>query len=79
MDVSLYKAFNLHYAHLTLGANAYNLLNHVNFASPNNNASQPASLGVIAGDLSAPTSPYGSFQGSAVSGRVLQVLGKVTF
>lgn len=79
VDISLYKAFNLRYAHLTVGANAYNLMNHVNFASPNNNASQANSLGAIAGDVSAPTSPYGSFQGSAVSGRVLQVLGKVTF
>jgi hypothetical protein len=82
VDLSLYKdILHLSTAQFQIGAQAYNVLNHVNFAPPipGNNASNPGTLGVISSDISAPTSPYGSFQGSVVSGRVLVVQGRLTF
>jgi hypothetical protein len=61
-----------------LGASAFNLLNHPNFASPAGNVAV-GGLGLISSTVAAPTSPYGSFQGSAVSGRVLVLTGRFTF
>ena len=60
------------------GASAYNLLNHPNFAVPNNNAAS-GSLGLITSTVSTPTSIYGTGQGAIVSGRVLVVVGKFSF
>ena len=80
VDLSLYKdIIRFSTAQFQIGAQAYNVLNHVNFAQPGNNASDPGTLGVISADISAPTSPYGSFQGSVVSGRILVVQGRLTF
>jgi len=80
VDLSLYKnIITLASAQFQIGAQAYNVLNHVNFNVPGNNASNTGTLGVISGDIGAPTSPYGSFQGSVVSGRVLVVQGRLTF
>ncbi len=67
-----------------VGAQAYNVTNHVNFGLPGNNAStgnaaQGGSLGVISSTISPPTSPYGSGQGGEVSGRVLVVQGRLIF
>ena len=62
----------------TFGASAYNTLNHPNFTSPGQNIAA-GGLGIISGTISAPTSPYGAFQGSAVSGRVMVVTGRLTF
>jgi outer membrane receptor protein involved in Fe transport len=59
-------------------ASAFNLFNHANFANPGQNVSS-SGLGVISSTVGPPTSPYGSFQGSAVSGRVLVVGGKLSF
>jgi len=61
-----------------LGANAYNALNNVNFSNPSA-TSGAGGFGLIGGTLAPPTSPYGSFQGAAVTQRVLQVHGKITF
>lgn len=63
---------------LQIGANAYNVFNHVNFADPVSDISSGA-FGQIQGAVAPPTSPYGSFQGAAVTQRVLQVHGKITF
>ena len=63
---------------LEIGANAYNLFNHVNFASPVTDVSLP-SFGQIQSAVAPPTSPYGSFQGAAVTQRLLQVHGKIVF
>ena len=62
-----------------IGAQAYNALNHVNFAAPANNASNLSTLGNIATDVNAPTSPYGSSQEPTASGRVLVVQGRFLF
>jgi hypothetical protein len=61
-----------------LGANLFNILNHPNFAPPNNNLAS-SGFGKITADLPPVSSPYGNFQGAGVSGRIIQVLGGVTF
>lgn len=54
------------------------MLNHANFDLPSNNI--PAgNFGQIQSTVGPPTSAYGSFQGSAVSGRVIQTQVKFTF
>jgi hypothetical protein len=80
VDLSMYKnLIRKETLQFQLGAQAYNVLNHVNFGQPGNNASNPGSLGVISTDITAPTSPYGEFEGSSVSGRVLVVEGRLIF
>ena len=61
-----------------IGANAYNVFNHTNFGNPNGDVSSGA-FGQIGSAVTTPTSPYGSFQGAAVTQRLLQVHGKITF
>jgi hypothetical protein len=65
--------------HFELGADAYNLTNHPNFAVPNSDVNKGSTLGTITADVSVPTSIYGTGQGSAVSGRVLVVFAKFLF
>jgi hypothetical protein len=62
-----------------IGAQAYNVLNHVNFGQPGNNASSPNTLGRISSDINQPTSPYGSSQSPTVTGRTLVVEGRLAF
>jgi len=79
MDFLLFKDFRItEQAAFTLGATAYNVLNHPNFANPINNAAL-ANFGNIQNTVSQPNSPYGNFQGAAVSGRVLQLMVKFKF
>lgn len=52
-----------------LGANAYNVLNHPNFGS----SLTSGTFGTIQNTVVPASSPYGNFQGSAVSGRLLQL------
>ncbi len=61
-----------------LGASAYNLTNHPNFAVPTGNVAS-GSVGLITSTVSSPTSIYGTGQGAIVSGRVLVLVGKFTF
>ena len=63
---------------LLVGANFFNLFNHANFAPPGISLTS-GTFGQILSTVSAPTSAYGSFQGSAVSGRVIQTQVKFTF
>lgn len=78
IDTSLYKNFPIgEHARFMIGAQAYNLLNHTNFATPGGDLE--GGLGLITSTVSAPTSPYGSFQGSAVSGRVMVLSGRFQF
>ncbi len=80
VDMNLFKdVFKKESVIFQVGAQAYNALNHVNFQQPNNNASNPSSLGRIFTDVSAPTSPYGSPQEPIVAGRVLVVQGRLVF
>jgi len=79
MDALLFKDFHItEQTAFTLGATAYNVLNHPNFANPINNAAL-ASFGNIQNTVTQPNSPYGNFQGAAVSGRVLQLMLKFKF
>jgi hypothetical protein len=79
-DLSLRKSFHFRerYA-LMIGANAYNILNHVNFANPVANLSAGSALGTIQSTFTPPTSPYGSFAAAAVDARIVQVIAKLTF
>jgi hypothetical protein len=80
VDLNVYKdVFKHESMTFQIGAQAYNSLNHVNFASPQSNASNLSTLGHIASDINAPTSPYGSSQEPTVSGRVLVVQGRFLF
>ena len=78
IDTALYRNFPIGgRMKFSIGAQAFNLLNHPNFANPAGNIA--GSPGTITSTVSAPTSPYGSFQGSAVSGRVLVLSGRFSF
>jgi hypothetical protein len=78
-DSSIYKGFNLSERFkFRLGASFYNMFNHPNFGNPSGNAGA-AGLGTITATRMAPNSPYGTFFGSAVSGRVIVLSGKVDF
>ena len=80
IDASIYKNIASESAvNFQIGAQIYNLLNHPNFAPPQNNASLSQSFGIFNNTVSAPSSPYGFFSGSAVSGRVVVVTGRITF
>ena len=80
LDATLFKdVFKKEGVTFQIGAQAYNTLNHVNFAQPANNASNLSTLGHISGDINAPTSPYGSSQQPTVAGRVLVVQGRLLF
>jgi hypothetical protein len=78
-DFSIMKNFQLtERFRLTMGANMYNVFNHANFANPVNDITS-GQLGQITSTVVPPTSPYGAFVGSAVSGREIQVNARVTF
>ena len=83
-DLSIKKSFrvtkNENGLKLTLGANAYNVLNHRNFGNPDSDiADGPGVFGTIVNTVTPASSPYGNFQGGAVSGRVLQLEMQVKF
>lgn len=80
VDLNVYKDLYKHESMtFQIGAQSYNTFNHVNFAAPAANASNLSTLGRIASDVNAPTSPYGSSQEPTVSGRVLVVQGRFLF
>lgn len=61
-----------------IGADAYNIFNHANFANPNSTLGL-GSFGLITSTVDPPTSPYGSFQSAAVTQRLLVIHGRLTF
>ena len=73
------KLYNHESLNLQIGATAYNVFNHPNFSVPAGNIASGSGLGYITSIAAPPTSPYGSFQGAGVGGRVLQVFGKFNF
>lgn len=78
-DLNVTKTFAVRERYkLQVGAFFFNVLNHPNFDLPGNNVAA-GNFGEILSTVSAPTSAYGSFQGSAVSGRVIQTQVKFTF
>jgi hypothetical protein len=79
IDATLFKNFPIaERMKFSVGAQAYNLMNHPHFANPNFDVAGTG-FGTITSTLSQPTSPYGSFAGSAVAGRVLVLTGRFTF
>jgi outer membrane receptor protein involved in Fe transport len=78
-DFSVAKNFRMtERSAFTAGVNFYNVFNHPNFANPVADISS-GQFGTIQTTVVPPTSPYGSFVGSAVSGRLIQLMGKITF
>ena len=78
-DLNVNKTFAIaERYHLLVGAYFFNILNHPNFDLPGNNVAG-GNFGLIQSTVGPPTSAYGSFQGSAVSGRVVQMQVKFTF
>ena len=79
-DLGLKKTFHFHERlAFTVGANAYNILNHVNYANPISNLASSSNFGSIVSAVQPPTSPYGSFAAAATDARIVQVMGKITF
>src|SRR6185437_12732070 len=79
-DLSLYKATKLPWekANLTVGVQAFNLLNHAPFNSPVNDVSS-AQFGRIISNVSTPTSILGAFLGGDSSPRQLQLTARFEF
>jgi hypothetical protein len=79
-DLGLKKTFRFRERlGFTIGANAYNVLNHVNFANPVSNLASSSNFGRIENAVQPPTSPYGAFAAAATDARIVQVMGKLTF
>ena len=77
-DFALSKKFiNTERASLQVGTYAFNIFNHPNFQLPGNDVN--GNPGLPASIVPPTTSPYGSFSGAGIGGRVLQVFGKITF
>jgi hypothetical protein len=78
-DFSLLKNFPVtERVSFGLGATAYNIFNHASFSNPVQDVSS-GQFGTIQQTVVPPTSPYGAFVGSSVSGRLVQVQARVTF
>jgi carboxypeptidase family protein/TonB-dependent receptor-like protein len=78
-DLSLYKDIKVREAMtFTIGANAYNVLNHPNFGNPTASITS-GSFGSVLNTVGAPNSPYGNFTGAIVNGRILQLVAKFKF
>ena len=78
-DLSLKKTIKLNERMgLTIGANAFNVLNHPNFQNPVANLAS-SSFGRIVSTVSSPTTPYGAFASAAEGMRILQLVAKITF
>ena len=76
--MSLRKAFRLtERFRFSVGANAYNLLNHPNFGAPG--ATLSGNLGVYTSTVNPPTSALGSVLGGDAAARALQMDGRLTF
>ncbi len=79
VDMQLYKTFKLtERLTLGLGAQAFNVLNHPNYAVPDSGFGD-ATFGNILQMAGTPTSPYGNFLGFDSAPRLVQITGKITF
>ena len=77
-DMNVNKSFPItERVKFELGGSFFNILNHPNFALPF--PLSGAGLGAMTSLAVQPTTPYGSFQGAGVEGRLVQVHGKITF
>ncbi|MGA8764940.1 MAG: carboxypeptidase-like regulatory domain-containing protein [Candidatus Sulfotelmatobacter sp.] len=81
-DLDLLKRFKVtERVDFAVGANFYNVFNHPNFQIPNNDVNDiySAPFGTVTSTAEGPTSIYGAFAGSAVSGRVIQLHARIEF
>jgi hypothetical protein len=79
IDMTLLRSFAIKERwKFVIGAQAYNVLNHPNFANPSGTYTSGA-FGTITSTLAAPTSIYGTGQGASVSGRLTVLTGTFTF
>jgi len=79
-DMSISKQIPIgEHVHLGIGAQAFNLFNHPNFAQPQGNIDAPGNLGYIYGMVSEPTSILGSFLGGDASPRLIQLHASLKF
>ncbi|HYM06189.1 MAG TPA: carboxypeptidase regulatory-like domain-containing protein [Terriglobales bacterium] len=78
-DATLFKSVLIkeHYK-FTVGVEGLNLTNHPHFQGPNADIAG-GGFGTITGSVLQPTSPYGAFQSSSFSGRLLVVTGRLNF
>jgi len=65
-------------AHLVLGLQAFNVLNHANFDLPIADISNPL-FGTIQSQVSSPTTILGEFPGANASARMAQIKGEIRF
>lgn len=82
MDASLMKYTNIpgrEHMRLGIGAQAFNIFNHPNFANPIADVSNTGEFGRILTAIGPPTSILGSFLGGDASPRLLQITAKLTF
>ena len=81
-DLDLMKRFKVtERINFAVGANFYNVFNHPNFQIPANDVNDifSAPFGTVTSTSEGPTSIYGAFAGSAVSGRVVQLHARIEF
>jgi outer membrane receptor protein involved in Fe transport len=81
-DFSLIKDFKvpgMDTGKFEVAAQAYNVLNHPDFANPQYNFDNVASFGTVESTVSVPTSVYGSFLGGDASPRIIQLKAKFDF
>jgi len=79
MDMQLMKNFKFtEKLTFSVGANAYNILNHPNFHNPDA-VGGDSTFGDITSTVGIPASPYGSFVGAAAAPRILQLTGRIVF
>jgi hypothetical protein len=78
-DLSVLKNFKItESVRFAAGVNFFNLINHPNFANPDNDLASPT-FGTILATTASPTSPLGSFLGADNSPRLIQLTARVTF
>jgi hypothetical protein len=79
LDTNISRTFKIRERlSFNFGIQAYNVLNHANFANPSGSLSA-GTFGQITTTLGPPTSIYGTGQGASVSGRLAVLTGRFTF
>jgi hypothetical protein len=78
-DLNLTKNFKLtEHMGFAIGASFFNILNHPNFDLPLNGATS-GGFGSIINTVSPATNPYGAFLSVPLTGRIVQLNGRITF